>query len=166
LYKGPDTIFAVFLAFEAIAKTKSEIPSRRLLSLNGLEQSLEVTLAKAATPLPLDDLVKDSRPILYGTRKNLQHVALVIPIDEYPKTFKLLNRFVDFTDALLEGGVVTVWNRKKTDAMVLHLGHGRHNVIRRQRHMLNPRPLVEIEVLLNLRLASALRRLVDWKFYV
>ena len=54
----------------------------RLLALNRLEQSFEISLAEAATTLALNDLEKQGRAIFYGTGKDLQHVTLIVTINQ------------------------------------------------------------------------------------
>ncbi len=48
-----------------------QVPPQPLLPLDRLEQRLKVPLPETLRPAPLDDLVKDGRPVLHRTRENL-----------------------------------------------------------------------------------------------
>ena len=52
-------------------KTALQIPSARLLPLDGLKQRLEVTLSEASAALALDDLVEHRGTILHRPGKDL-----------------------------------------------------------------------------------------------
>src|SRR5881409_2971863 len=55
-----------------------EVAAERLLALDRLEERLEVPLAEAARPMPLDHLEEERRPVLERAREDLQEVALVV----------------------------------------------------------------------------------------
>src|SRR6266403_1878944 len=61
---------------------RSEIPPRRLLPLDGLEQRPEVALAEAPGALALDDLVEHRRPVLDRLGEDLQQVPGRIPVHQ------------------------------------------------------------------------------------
>ena len=68
---------------------------------------------------------------------------------------------VDLGDARGDVVVVGVGDRQELDAAAAHLGHGAHDVARGHRDVLRAGALVELEVLVDLRLAAALGRLVE-----
>src|SRR5512144_696986 len=59
-----------------------EVAPERLLPLDRLEQRLEVPLAEAAAPLPLDHLVEHGGPVLDRLGEELEQVALLVAVDE------------------------------------------------------------------------------------
>src|SRR6201995_1817463 len=143
-----------------------EIPTERLLALNRLKQRLEVPLAKAAASLALNDLVEDCRPVLYRSREDLQHVSFIVAIDQNTEPLQLLNRLINFAHAALQLCIVRVRHRQKADTLLLHLRHSRKNVLGGQRHVLHAWTTIEVQILFNLRLPSALRRLIDWELHI
>src|SRR5436309_1933401 len=60
----------------------SQRPAPRLLALDRLEQRLEVALAEAPRPVPLDHLEEQRRPVGHRLGEDLQHVPLVVPVHE------------------------------------------------------------------------------------
>src|SRR5438094_7069536 len=86
------------------------LPSQRsaagLLAFDRLEQRLEVALAETARPVPLDDLEEQRRPIGHRLRENLQHVALIVAVDEDAQLGQLLEILLDRPDALRQRLVV------------------------------------------------------------
>jgi hypothetical protein len=59
-----------------------KIAAQFLLTFDSFEESLEVSFAKAAAALALDDLVEDGRAIFDRLGEDLQHVAFVVAVDE------------------------------------------------------------------------------------
>src|SRR5438132_9164692 len=59
-----------------------------LLALDGLEQRLEVALAEALAPFPLDDLEEQRRAVGDGAGEDLQQIAVVVSIDEDAQVVK------------------------------------------------------------------------------
>src|SRR5947207_13063387 len=80
-------------------RSSSQRPPPRLLALDRLEQRLEVALAEAPRPLPLDDLEEQRRPVRHRLGEDLQHVPLVVAIDEDAQLRQLLDALVDLADA-------------------------------------------------------------------
>src|SRR4029453_5384147 len=69
-----------------------QVAATFLLALDGLEERLEVALAEAERPVPLDELEKESRPVLHGPGEDLQQVAVLVPVDQDPAPLQLLDR--------------------------------------------------------------------------
>src|SRR5262249_41192134 len=67
----------------------------------------------------------------------------------------------DLTDAALKLLVVRRGRAEELDAPIAHRANGGDDVVRRQGKMLYARPAIELEILVDLRLLFALRRLVD-----
>jgi hypothetical protein len=51
-----------------------------VFALNGFEQRLEVSLAKAAAALALDDFEEQRRPVFNGAREYLEHVPFIVAV--------------------------------------------------------------------------------------
>ena len=79
-----------------------EITSGCLLPFDRLEERTEVPLAEPARALPLDDLVEHGRTVLHVAGKDLQQVAVRVPIDEDAEVLENVERLVDLADALLK----------------------------------------------------------------
>src|SRR5215471_2565068 len=69
---------------------RSEVASARLLALDGLEQRLEVALAESVGAVPLDEFEEHGRPVLYRLGEDLQQVAVLVAVGEYPQLAKEL----------------------------------------------------------------------------
>src|SRR3954452_17311823 len=76
----------------------SKVPPERLLALDRLEQRLEVPLAEAARPVPLDHLEEERRPILRRPREDLQEVALLVAVGQDPEACEVVPARVDVPD--------------------------------------------------------------------
>src|SRR5262245_37645608 len=139
----------------------SEVPPKRLLLLDRLEQRLEVPLAEAPRALSLDHLVEQSRPVLHGLREDLQQVTIGITIDENAELLELIDRFSDLSDAALQLLVIGRRRAEELDTAIAQRAHRGDDVVRRQREMLHARPAIELEVLVDLRLLLSFRGLVD-----
>src|SRR5688572_30812211 len=139
----------------------SQISPQGLLALDRLEQRLEVPLPEAARALPLDDLVEHGGTVLDGLREDLEEIAVGVAVDEDPELREPVERLVDPADALLEIGVVRRRHREELDAALAQRADRREDVVRGEREVLHAGPAVELEILVDLRLLLALRRLVD-----
>src|SRR3712207_2426511 len=69
----------------------SEVAAEGLLTLDRLEQRLEVAVAEAARAVALDDLEEDRRPVADRLREDLQQVALVVAVDEDAEPLEVLD---------------------------------------------------------------------------
>src|SRR5271157_4656932 len=70
----------------------------RLLALDGFEQGLEVSLAKALRSAPLNDLEEESRPVLDRLGENLEQIALIIAINQDTQFGQFAQVFPDCAD--------------------------------------------------------------------
>jgi hypothetical protein len=143
-----------------------EVAAKFLFAFYGFEEGFEVALAEAAAALALDDLVEDGGAVFYRLGEDLQHVALVVAVDEDAQLFQFVDGFVDFADAGLQLGVIGVRDGEEVHALLLHLRDGAENVFGSEGHVLDAGPLVEVEVLLDLGFAAAFGGLVDGEFDV
>src|SRR4051794_2364255 len=139
----------------------SQIASQCLLALDGLEQRLEVALAEAAGAVALDDLEEDRRAVAERLGEDLQQVALVVAIDEDAQALQVGERLGDLAHPLRDVVVIGLRRLEELDAALLQRRDGADDVAGGERDVLRARALVELEVLVDLRLALALGRLVD-----
>jgi len=104
-----------------------------LLSLDRLEQRLEVSLAEAERAVPLDELEEHRRAVADRLGENLQQVAVLVPVDEDAAGRKLVHRNPDLTDPLPEHrvGVVRVRRREELHTALPQRVHGGQDVRRR-----------------------------------
>ncbi len=142
-------------------QSSSEVTAQFLFAFDGFEEGFEVSFAEAAASFALDDFVEDGGTVLYGARKDLQHVALIVAIDEDAEAFEFVDGFVDLADALLEFGVVGVGDGEEVDSLLLHFGDCVEDIVGGEGDVLDARTLVEVEVLFDLGLAATFGWLVD-----
>src|SRR4028119_2514702 len=105
--------------------------------------------------MSLDYLKKQRRTILYRLRENLEQIPIFLPIHKDSQLCQLLNRFINFSDPLLQVLVVRFWYTEKLDACRLELGYRLDNVVSRQRNVLNTWAVIVFQVLFNLGLPLA-----------
>jgi len=110
-----------------------------LFALDSFEQGFEVSLAKAAAAFALDDFEEESRPVLYGTSEDLQHVAFVVTIGQDSQLLQLFNGLIDLANALLQLGVVRMGDSQKFDALFLQECYCADNILGRQSNVLHAR---------------------------
>src|SRR5438477_2645550 len=101
--------------------TTLQISSRGLLALDGLEQRLEITFAKAFRALALDDLVKERRPVLHWLAKNLQQITFVIAIDQNAQSLQRVQLFVDVPNAIQQRVIIGRRNVQELDSALLQI---------------------------------------------
>src|SRR5918996_3099235 len=138
-----------------------EVSSPVLLALDRLEEGLEVALAEAASAVPLDDLEEYGRTVSDRLREDLQQVALVVAVDEDAEPLQVLDVLVDLPDARRHLVVVLTGDREELDTALPQGGYASHDVPGGERDVLRARAVVELDVLVDLRLALALGGLVD-----
>src|ERR1700756_5651110 len=78
-----------------------QIASFLLFTFDGFEQCFEISLAEAAAPLALDDLKEKGGTVLYRAREDLQHIPLIVTIDQDAQLFQFIEWFVDGPDTRL-----------------------------------------------------------------
>src|SRR5262245_40298671 len=139
----------------------SKVAAALLLALDRFEERLEVSLAEALGTVPLDQLEEHRRPVLHWPGENLQEIAVLVSVGEYPQLLQLLKRNAGVPDPVAQGVVITVRGRQETHASVLHVPDRSHDVVCGQRDVLDTWAAVELQVLIDLRLLLAHRGLVD-----
>ena len=147
----------------------SEVATEGLLSLDCLEERLEVTSSEALVVSSLDDLEEKCRAILERLGEDLEQVALLVVVDENLLPLEhinvLLNLQVDLTKSLAQLVVVCVWDLVEEDnATSLHSLDGRDDVLCAHGDMLNTRAAVVLTELLDLALSDAIGGLIDGHF--
>src|SRR3954470_24512258 len=135
-----------------------QVPAQLLLALDRLEQSLEVTVAEAARAVALDHLEEDRRTVAGRLREDLQQVALVVAVHEDAQAAQILHVLVDLADALGWLLVVGVRRTQELDPARLQRLALLADGARRAGDVPPAGPAVELEVLVDLRLALALGR--------
>src|SRR5215207_3489618 len=138
-----------------------EVASKGLLTLDRLEERLEVALAERRRAVPLDHLEEDRRPVLRGLGEDLEQVAVLVAVGEDPKPLEVAVVLVDVPDAPLDLLVVGLRCVEEEDAALLHRGDRPDDVLALERDVLHTGTAVELEVLLDLALALAFGRIVD-----
>src|ERR1051326_451088 len=140
-----------------------QVPAQGLLALDRLEERLEIAVAEAPRAVAFDHLEEERRPVLRRLREDLQQVAVVVAIGEDAEPAKVRIVLVDLADAFGNVVVVRVRRHQEEQAAILQRLDGLDDVRGRQRDVLHAGPVVELQVLLDLALALALGRLVDWE---
>src|SRR6187200_2217208 len=138
-----------------------EVAAALLLALDGLEQRLEVAVAEAARAVALDDLEEHRRAVADRLGEDLQHVALVVAVDEDAQAAQVLEALLDLADPLRDVVVVGLGHGQELDPALAHLGDRLDDVAGGDGDVLRAGAAVELEVLVDLRLALALGGLVD-----
>src|SRR5690606_26503483 len=132
-----------------------------LLQLDRLKERLEVALAEALAAPPLDHLDEHGRAVLQGAREDLQQVALVITVDEDAKLADSFQRLANVAYPFGEHVVVGIGHAQELNAVRLKLPDRLDDVARQHGDVLHAGREIIVQVLLDLALALALRRLVD-----
>src|SRR5439155_6502315 len=128
-----------------------EVSAQRLLALDGLKQGLEVPLAEAAASPSLDDLEKERRAVSDRPCEDLQHVAFVVPIDENAQLGKRFDGLAYLADSRFQFAIVGLRHPQELDTLPAQRANRLEYVIGRKRNVLNSRPSVKLEILLDLR---------------
>src|SRR4051795_1531277 len=155
------------------ARGKATVPERQRLQIapsflflfDGFEEGLEVALAEAEGAVPLDELEEQGGAVADRLGEDLQQVTVLVPVDQDGPLLQLLDRHPHLADARPELRVVVVGVRRlqELDAARTHLVHRAQDVVRGERDVLEAGPAAELEVLVDLRLPLAQRRLVQRK---
>jgi len=149
------SIFLIMLSrYLIVIFALSEIASLRLLLLDRLEQSLEVSCTKSVVVSPLNYLNKNCWPVLDWLRKYLEQVALLVKVHEDVQLSNHIEVLCDLCAHVAKslGQIVVIcwWNCQKLAASVLHSGHGIDDGICSQGDVLDAWTTEIINVLLNL----------------
>src|SRR5438128_1657897 len=86
----------------------SQSSANGLFALDCLKERLEVSLAETARAAALDDFEEQRWPVRDRFGENLQHVALIVAIDENAKLGQRFHVFLNRADASRQGVVVTL----------------------------------------------------------
>src|SRR5579863_2003301 len=91
----------------------SEIAALALFAFDGLKKRLEISLPEAAAALALNDLEEQRWPVLHRAGEDLQHISLIVAIDQDAQLLQLVHGLVDRAHALLQFGVIGVRDPKE-----------------------------------------------------
>ncbi len=111
--------------------------------------------------MPLNDLEEQCRPILHRLGEDLQHVALVVAVDQDAQFGQFLHVLVDLADALRQHLVIRLRHAQERHVVGPQRLDRLDDVAGRQGDVLHAGSVVEVQVLLDLRASFRLRRLVD-----
>lgn len=159
----------------------NKISAHLLLTLDSLEQRLEVTSAEAGEIMSLNDLHEDSRAVHQVLQSSvcdcnrskratylgeqLQEVAILIEVDENIQAPDGLKVFLQLQSRLLQTRlhifIICGWDLDELDAARFEVGDVPNNVVRHESNVLDTGSVVEVNILLNLGLLLALGGLVD-----
>src|SRR5215212_743642 len=146
---------------EGLSAKSSEVPAQGLLALDRLEERLEVALAERRRAVPLDHLEEDRRPVLGGLGEDLEQVPVLVAVGKDAQPLQVGVVLGYLPDPLLDLFVVRLRRVEEDDTALLQRLDGADDVLALHRDVLHARPVVELEVLLDLALPLALRGLVD-----
>jgi hypothetical protein len=161
----------------------NEVSTQLLLSLNSLEQRLEVSSTKSIKVVSLDDFNEDSGAIhhvLFHTSimaqnmfveptylsEQLEKVTTFVKVNQNIQALDGLKVFLQNQARLLQPGlhvdVVCLGDFDELHASSLQVGDVADDIVGLESNVLDTGTIVEINVLLDLRLLLALRGLIDW----
>lgn len=142
-----------------------EVPARRLVQLDGLEQGLEVPGAETAVVVALDDLEEHRRPVLHVLGEDLQQVAVVVEVDQDVELLDGVEVLHDLRGRALEALtkllVVRLGHHQEVHAPRAEVADRGDDVLGVERDVLDSRASVVVDVLLDLALPLPRRWLVD-----
>src|SRR5260370_20484691 len=141
----------------------SEIASQLLITLESFEKSFEVSLAKATCSFAFNRLKEDGWATAYRFRKDLEQIALIVVVNQDTKLSNLVDILIYVTNAIQYMIIVSRGSRQEIDPTLLQVAYRRYNIIGIQCNVLNPRAIVEVEVLFYLRLATTQCRFINRK---
>src|SRR5207248_1474416 len=118
-----------------------------LLSLDRLEEGLEVALAECRRPVALDHLEEDSRPVLRGLREDLEQVAVVVAVGEDLQALEVGVALRDLADPAFDLLVVRLRRVEEDHATLLQRLDGADDVLALHGDVLDAGTAVELEVL-------------------
>src|SRR5262245_54836884 len=103
-------------------------PAAGLLALDRLEERLEIPLAEAARAVPLDYLEEQRRPVGHRLGEDLEHVPLVVAINEDAQLGQFLDILVNRADAVRKYLVVGLRHAQERHVVMPHGPHGLDDV--------------------------------------
>ena len=148
------------------AELHQRLPREVLLALDGLEQRLEISLAETAAAFALDDFVEQRGAVFHRLGEDLQHVAFVVAIHQDAELLQARRWARRSCRCALPGRRSRCRARAETRrpasrsvatvSMMLSVAMAM---------CCTPGPLIELQILFDLRFALALGRLVDRKLH-
>jgi putative peptidoglycan lipid II flippase len=143
-----------------------QVAAPGLLPLDRLEQRLEVPLAEPLRSVPLDQLEEHRRPVFHRLGEDLQQVAVLVPVGQDAQLAQLVQRHPRLADPRPELVVVAARGGQELHPGRGHGPHAGHDVVGGQRQVLHAGAAVELQVLVDLRLALAGRGLVQRELHL
>jgi len=145
----------------------SKVSTKRLFSLNRLEESLEVASTKALVVASLDHFQEQGRTILDRLGKNLEQVPFIIIVNEDFLSLKHVDVFLNLNvtpaDTNSKVVVVSVGDLvKELNSTCLHTHYGSDDVLSTHRDVLHASTAVIVTELLDLRFTHTVCRLIYW----
>lgn len=144
----------------------SQCAAQHLLSLDGFEQTLEVSCTETTEVGPVDYLNEYSRSVHQVLGEQLQQIAALVEVDEntqLPQLIEILG-YLDrgIRKALLHELVVRVRDLDELNATLAKVRNVANDVVCPQRNVLDSSTIIKINILFDLRLLKAFGGLVDW----
>jgi len=144
-----------------VGRRSLQVAAPGLLPLDRFEQRLEVPLAEALRPVPLDQLEEHRRAVLDRLGEDLQQVPVLVPVGQDAQLAQLVQRHPGLAYPRAELVVVAAGGGQELDPGRGHGPDAGHDVVGGQRDVLHAGTAVELQVLVDLRLALAGRGLVQ-----
>ena len=138
-----------------------QVAALGLFPLDGLEQRLEVSLAESLRPVPLDQLEEHRGPVLDRLGEDLQQVTVLVPVGQDAKLAQVSEGHPGLAYPRAELVVVAARSGEELHPRRLHGADAGHDVVGGQGDVLHAGASVELQVLVDLRLALADRGLVQ-----
>src|SRR5262249_44259683 len=135
----------------SVFQVESKRAAPCLLVFNGLEEGLEVPLAKASRPVALDDLEEEGGTVLYGLGEDLEQVALLVAIDEDSQVGDLADVLGDRADAVGEQLIIGARDLQERDIVGAHRADRGDDIVSGHGNVLDARSAIELQELLDLR---------------
>jgi putative peptidoglycan lipid II flippase len=144
-----------------VGRRSLQVAAPGLLPLDRLEQCFEVPLAEALRPVPLDQLEEHRRAVLHRLGEDLQQVPVLVAVGQDAQLVQLVQRHPGLAHPGAELLVVAGRGGQELDPGRGHGPDAGHDVVGGQRDVLDAGTAVELQVLVDLRLALAGRGLVQ-----
>ena len=138
-----------------------------MLSLNGLEQSFEVSGAETLVISSLDNFEEESWSVFQRFCEELKEVAFFVIVYKDLMLLQNVNVFLDFKSDIRNtcSQIVVVCVRdfiEELNATVFHSRYCFDNIFCAHGNMLNSSSTVIVAIFLNLTLSLSICRLIDW----
>src|ERR1700731_4384664 len=100
-----------------------QVASSVLLLLQCFKERFEIAFAETLRALALNDFEKESRPVFHRLGKDLEQIALFIPVDQDAQPLQGFEVFVDMAYSIQHRGVIARWYVQEFHAALLQVGH-------------------------------------------